>query len=164
MINFGDYSLRNIQEQVAKNATDITELDEAKQDKLTAGDGIDITNNVVSSTVNVGTQLYLHEFIWSGGAGNFAYVVGSYVSANSTPVTNYATLTSVVYGSISTGGITSRTGFAAGGSISGTFMFAFNSILVYAMIVFANDGSTEAGTIASGGAITGSWTETVTEL
>lgn len=198
MIKIGDVEYRNIQEQVAKNASDIADLDSkidetkeeitggspytidmiyqqnvgqdnsiallqsGKQDKLTAGSGIDITDNVISSTASGGTQLYLHKFTWSGGPGNFAYVVGSYVSCVSTPATNYRTLDSVVFGG--TGGKTMRTGYATGGSLYGSFMFTNDSSNDLAMIHFSTGGTATAATIASQGAIAGSWSETVTEL
>lgn len=135
------------------------------QSKLTAGDGIDITDNVISSTPSGGTQLYIHEFTWNSGlSGNFTYVMGAYVSANSTPVTNYSTLNNVIYGANRNGAKTMRIGYAAGGSIYGNFMFGFNSSLAFTMIMFSNDGSTSSATIGQGGNLTGSWTETVIEL
>lgn len=207
MIKIVNTEYRNIQEQVAKNASDIADLDTktneldtkidetkeeitggssltiddlyqqnvgqdnsiyqlqtGKQNKLTAGSGIDITDNVISSTASGGTQLYIHEFTWSGGSGSFAYVMGAYISANSTPVTNFQTLNNIIYGGNRNGAKTMRIGYAAGGSIYGNFMFGFNSSLVFTMIVFSNDGSTQSATIGQGGNLTGTWTETVIEL
>lgn len=71
MINFGDYSFRNIQEQVAKNATDIMELDEGKQDKLTAGEGISIDSGNVISITSGGSPLYLHSIAISNGSRTY---------------------------------------------------------------------------------------------
>lgn len=71
MINFGDYTFRNIQEQVAKNATDIMDLDEGKQDKLTAGEGISIDSGNVISCSAAGSVLYLHSIAISNGSRTY---------------------------------------------------------------------------------------------
>lgn len=137
------------------------------QGKLTAGSGISIdSDNVISSTASGGTQLYIHKFTWNSGlSNNFTYVIGAYISNNSTPVTNYTTMGNIIFnGNPSEAAKTMRVGSAAAGSLTGTFMFTTNSSLAYAMIAFANDGSTSAATIGSNGNLTGTWTETVTEL
>lgn len=72
MIQFDGYTFRNIQEQVAKNATDIEELQgelDGKQDVLTAGTGISIdSSNVISSTA---APLYLHSIAISNGSRTY---------------------------------------------------------------------------------------------
>lgn len=71
MIDFGNLAYRNIQEQVAKNASDIMDLEEGKQDKLTAGEGISIdSGNVISSSV-AGSTLYLHSIAISNGSRTY---------------------------------------------------------------------------------------------
>lgn len=137
------------------------------QGKLTAGSGISIdSDNVIACTASGGTQLYIHKFTWNSGlSNNFTYVIGAYISNHSTPVTNFSTMGSIIFnGNPSEAAKTMRTGSAAAGSLTGTFMFTTNSSLAYAMIAFANDGSTSAATIGSNGNLTGTWTETVTEL
>ena len=48
MIEINGKVYRNIQEQVEKNKEDIESIQDSKQDNLTAGDGIDITDNTIS--------------------------------------------------------------------------------------------------------------------
>lgn len=114
MIKIGDVEYRNVQEQVAKNATDIEDLkggvdnlgealadekdaredadagltqdiltlQDAKQDKLTAGTGISISNNVISSTASGGVKLYRHSINVASGGWNGLI---AFISVNGTP-------------------------------------------------------------------------------
>ena len=77
MIEIEGYEYRNLQEQVAQNASDIADLDDGKQDKLTAGAGISIDpSSVISCSVSGGTKLYYHSCVFSGVSwnGNIAFV------------------------------------------------------------------------------------------
>lgn len=121
MIKIVNTEYRNIQEQVAKNASDIADLDTkidetkeeitggspytiemlyqqnvgqdnsiynlqtGKQDKLTAGDGIDITDNVISATASGGGGAYQHRL--SGTTASMD-VLSYLIDADPTPITN----------------------------------------------------------------------------
>ena len=121
MIDFGNFTYRNIQEQVAKNASDISDLDAkidetkqeitggspytiemlyqqnvgqdnsiyllqtGKQNKLTAGDGIDITDDVISATASGGGGAYKHTL--SGTTASMD-VLSYLIDADPTPITN----------------------------------------------------------------------------
>lgn len=118
MIKIEGIEYRNLQEQVAKNANDISELGDdygsfktsasaklsslsqdiaglgsTKQDRLTAGEGIDITGNVISSTASGGSQLYLHSIhIVTNAEGNVDLKL---VTTFSTPIESTSSLTSL---------------------------------------------------------------------
>lgn len=121
MIKIVNTEYRNIQEQVAKNASDIADLDSkidetkeeitggspytidmlyqqnvgqdnsiallqsGKQDKLTAGDGIDITDNVISATSSGGGGAYKHTL---SGTSASMDVLSYLIDADPTPITN----------------------------------------------------------------------------